>query len=287
MNAKVRLGSVLALLTLLLGLTAAAPPPALAAVEGCTLTHPVVAGEYLSKIAAVYKVSWLSIAQLNDLKNANLIYPGQVLCITSSGTTTTPPPVSGSVRVYAASVVEDKAVTLKGKSLDVNSTYSIYLSNYKRTTLVETLVGSVKTDASGGFTHTVSIPKNLIDVALVRVRVTNSRGDSSTNWFINTTGSVVGGVGSPAISIAIDDVKEGDWVKFTASNLPSNVAFNVYIAKGDSSGAIFIGMIHSSSGGKVTATFDLPTEYLDRTRLEIQLENGAVLMEAVKDFDND
>ena len=288
MNAKVKLVSILALFTILFGLTAATPGPALAAVEGCKQTHTVVAGEYLSKIAAQYKVTWLYLAELNDLEDANLIYPGQVLCISTGGTTTTPPPASGTVRVYAASVVEDKAVTLKGKSLDVNSSYSIYLSNYKHTTVVETFVGTAKTDASGSFTLTVTIPKNLVDVALLRVSVVNSRGDKSTNWFINTTGSVnIGGIGSAAISVTIDDVKEGDWVKITASNLPSNVTFKVYIARGDSSGSILVGQIVSTNGGKVTATFDLPTEYLDRTKLEIQLDNEAVNMEAVKDFDND
>jgi len=290
MTAKVKLVSVLALFSILLGLTAASPGPALAAVEGCKQTHTVVSGEYLTKIASQYGKTWLELATLNKLEDANLIYPGQVLCIstgTTGGGTTTPPPVTGTVRVYAASVVEDKSVTLKGKTLDTNSSYTIYLSNYKHTTYVDTLVGTAKTDSSGNFTHAVTIPKNLVDVALIRVTVVNSRGDKAANWFINTTGSAVGGIGSGSISISIDDVKEGDWVKITASNLPANVTFKVYIARGDSSGSIFVGQIRSTNGGKVSATFDLPSEYLDRTKLEIQLDNDSVNMEAAKDFDND
>ncbi len=286
MNAKVRLVSIFALLSILLGLTAAAPAPALAAVEGCTKTHTVVGGEYLSKIAAMYDVNWLDLAELNDLEDFNLIYPGQVLCITT-GPTTTPPPVTGPVRVYAASVVEDKSVTLKGKTLDPNSTYTIYLSNYKLTAYVDTLVGFVTTDGSGAFTHSVNIPGNVVDVALVRVTVINARGDKSVNWFINTTGSSIGGIGSPEITITIDDVEEGDWVKISVSNLPSNVTFQVYIAKGDSSGAVLVGQIKSGdNGGKVTATFDIPSDYLTREHLELQFENEAVNMEAAKKFDN-
>lgn len=287
MNAKIKFASILALFTILLGLTAAAPAPAFAAVDGCTLTHTVKSGEYLSKIAAQYDTTWLALANLNKLEDANLIYPGQVLCIKTSGTTTTPPPVTGSAQVYAASVVEDKAVTLKGKSLAVNASYSIYLSNYKLTTYVDTLVGTVKTDSAGGFTTSVNIPSSLVDVALIRVTIVNASGQKMANWFINTTGSAVGGIGTPSISIAIDQVVEGKSVKITASNLPANVTFKVYIARGDSGGAVFVGQIKSTNGGKVTATFDLPSDHANRTKLEIQLVNDAVQMEAIKDFDND
>jgi hypothetical protein len=189
--------------------------------------------------------------------------------------------------VYAASAVEDKAVTLKGKTLDINSSYTVYLSNYKLTTYIDTLVGTAKTDASGNFTQSFTIPKNLVDVALIRVTLVNSRGDKAANWFINTTGSVVGGIGSAAITVTIDEVKEGDWVKITASNLPANVTFQVFVAKGDSTGSILVGQVSSSSGGKVTATFDLPSEYEGRTKLEVQLKNDSVNMSVIKDFDND
>jgi LysM repeat protein len=275
------------LFTVLLGLTAASPASALAAVDGCVQTHTVVSGEYLTKIATQYNTSWLTLATLNKLEDANLIYPGQVLCISTGGTTTTPPPVTGSVRVYAASAVEDKAVTLKGKTLDINSSYTVYLSNYKLTTYIDTLVGTAKTDASGNFTQSFTIPKNLFDVALIRVTLVNSRGDKAAHWFTNTTGSVVGGIGSAAITVTLDEVKEGDWVKITASNLPANVTFQVFVAKGDSTGSILVGQVSSSSGGKVTATFDLPSEYEGRTKLEVQLKNDSVNMSVIKDFDND
>jgi LysM repeat protein len=48
---------------------------------GCSITHVVKRGEYLKLIAARYGVSWQTLAQVNGLSNANLIYPGQHLKI--------------------------------------------------------------------------------------------------------------------------------------------------------------------------------------------------------------
>lgn len=46
-----------------------------------TVIHVVVSGETLSGIGARYGVSWQQIAQINGLRNANLIFPGQRLTI--------------------------------------------------------------------------------------------------------------------------------------------------------------------------------------------------------------
>ncbi len=41
--------------------------------------YTVISGDYLSKIAPKYNTTWQKIAKLNNLKNPNLIYPGQKL----------------------------------------------------------------------------------------------------------------------------------------------------------------------------------------------------------------
>lgn len=292
MNARKKITTIILAVFVLLTLVAAAPTPAMELVAGCKQTHTVVGGEYLSKIATLYGVNWYDLATLNKLADANLIYPGQVLCISVTTVPVVPTPISqptGSVRVSASAAVEDKSVTLKGKLLDANSSYTVYMSNYKLAVPVNILAGVANTDASGNFTQTFSIPKALTDVALIRVYLINSRGDSTSNWFINTTASGnLGGFGSSALTISIDDVKEDDWVKITVNNLPANVTFDVIIGKAESegNGGYFVGHIHSTSGGKVTATFDLPAELLDRSKLDILVENDAVNMSAFKTFDN-
>jgi LysM repeat protein len=45
--------------------------------------HVVQQGETLSSIAAQYGTTWQAIAQLNNIKNPNVIFPGMVLKIPS------------------------------------------------------------------------------------------------------------------------------------------------------------------------------------------------------------
>jgi LysM repeat protein len=47
----------------------------------CIETYTVKSGDYLSKIAKKFGVSWPWLAEINDLKNPSRIYPGQELCV--------------------------------------------------------------------------------------------------------------------------------------------------------------------------------------------------------------
>jgi LysM repeat protein/SH3-like domain-containing protein len=85
------LAVVLALLATVL-LAAAPLGAAPAAAQSCQATHVVRAGETLASIGRQYGVSWVAIAQANNLANANRIYSGQVLCIPPAGTTPAPAP---------------------------------------------------------------------------------------------------------------------------------------------------------------------------------------------------
>lgn len=293
MNARFKFSRIAMALLVLLVLVAATATPSLAAVPSdCKQTHTVKAGDYLSVIASTYKTTWQTLAQINQLKDPNLIYVGQVLCVSTTGTVVVPPstPTSGSVQVYATSVVEDKSVTFTGKTLDVSSRYTVYMSNYKVTGGTQYLAGWVNTDKNGAFTTTLSIPKRLVDASLIKIVVINSRGDSANNWFINATASgTVGGYGTPGITLKVDDVDEGNSVKITVDKLPANVTFKVYIGVKGSEGADgeFVGLIRSTKGGKVTATFDIPDSLAGRSKLDILVESTHVDMSAFLTFDND
>jgi surface antigen len=47
--------------------------------------HTVVNGETLSSIAMSNNMAWQSLAQHNNIGNANLLYPGQTICLPSAG----------------------------------------------------------------------------------------------------------------------------------------------------------------------------------------------------------
>jgi LysM repeat protein len=54
-------------------------------------TYTVVLGDMLSVIAARHNTTWQRLASYNHIANANLIFPGQTVCIPGKGTVTSPP----------------------------------------------------------------------------------------------------------------------------------------------------------------------------------------------------
>lgn len=52
--------------------------------EGETVKYTVQRGDTLSEIASRYNTTYLEIARLNNISNPNLIYPGQILTISSN-----------------------------------------------------------------------------------------------------------------------------------------------------------------------------------------------------------
>ena len=82
---------VLSIFILLSLLAAMIPQPAFAAdpaQTACVAKHTVKSGETVSSIAATYGVTWLELAQANNLKDPYTIFVGQVLCIPEGATTT-------------------------------------------------------------------------------------------------------------------------------------------------------------------------------------------------------
>ena len=53
-------------------------------------TYTVKSGDTLSKIASKYKTTYQELARINNIKNPNLIYPGQVLKLTGSANVINP-----------------------------------------------------------------------------------------------------------------------------------------------------------------------------------------------------
>lgn len=284
----------LAILAGLLG--AAAQPASAAAATNCTMWHTVVKGEYLVKIAAIYDTDWRTLAEINDLAKPSLIYPGQKLCVSTSGTPVVIPDTgttggssSTSVRVYAQSVREDRYVTLRGRYLTANSRYSVYLSRYSAASSESFLVGSAYTDKNGSFTTTYYLPKKLVDVAKIGVSLKNSAGDSASNWFINATlEGNTGGTQAAAIGLSIVEIKKGQWVKIKASNLPADVTFDVIIGKAGSKGekGVKVGTLVDDDGGGVRETFLIPDDLEEKAQLVIRLENKSLGIFTYLTFDN-
>ena len=298
MNTLKKIFSLCAAL-MLFGMIAASAPSASAAesVPGCKQWHTVQSGENLSKIASLYNTDWRTLTTINNLADPNLIYSGQILCVSvvkSSATpTTTPgntlPNSSSTIRVFATSVKEDQTVTLQGKFLATSTSYTVYMSNFKAKLATDVYVGTVTTASDGSFKVTFNIPKKLYDVTKIKVAIVSGSNDTASNWFYNiTSDGNVGGIGSATVSFSIVTVKEDESVKLQTSNLPANVKFNVYMGKTGTEGedGILVGTLSDSKGGTVTATFDIPEELWDRSKIDIRIENNPLEMSAFKTFEN-
>jgi hypothetical protein len=280
---------IIALVTMFVFLVAAANPSTALAetIKDCKQWHTVQSGEYLTLIAKPYGANWRNIAEINNIKSPYTIYPGQKLCIsTSSAVPYTPPVSSSGVKVYATSVREDKTVTLQGKNLASNSRHTIYLSNEKVANASRLIIGSVVTDKDGAFKATFNIPKTLYDVSKIRVILYSTNGTSTYNWFFNANlDGNTGGLGMPALSAAVESSKVDKWIKVKVNNLPANVTFKVYIGKVGGAGTL-VGTIAAAKGGSASATFDIPTEWKGKSKLDVQVVNESFQLSTTLTFEN-
>lgn len=314
MSALKKLSMYLFALAALFGLLAAPLQPAAAAPQYavCQQWHTVKSGETLSKIAVLYDTTWMRLAELNNLKDPNKLYAGNRLCVAATGTGSvssggtsgsggvpTATPSSGSsgsssnTLIYASSVIEDRYVTVQGRYLLANATYRVFMSSYKADLSRATLAGSVRTDSKGTYKITLRIPKRLVDVYKINLYLESSRGSLvASNWFYNATAdnSQIGGIGSPApsFSFTIEAIKPAKSITIKTKGLPANAVFEVrigkYGTKGD--GGILVGSVYDDDG-VVKATFDIPAELADRSRLDIRVESDKVGAVYWMSFDND
>jgi hypothetical protein len=278
---------------------AAVAPPALVAKPvipaNCTKLHTLQKNETLTKIGLTYGKTARELIEINQLEEPNLLKPGAILCVATYPATpvTSTVPVLGadtttSVRVNATQVHEDKDVALAGKSLAPNSRYSIYMVRYGKDPSTAIYAGSAMTNSSGAFTSTVRLPKQLVDVAKISVILRNSSADTASNWFYNADASGnTGGKSGPTFSISVISVKKGDTVEIKTANLPTNVTFDVRIGAQGSKGenGTKVGTLRDDDG-TVKATYEIPSDLANRSKLDIRVENTALGIYAYTTFEN-
>jgi len=291
---------ILVALFLLAGLVGVTILPSEAAVsseiEKCKYWHMIQPDEYLIKIAKLYDVDWRYLAELNDLRDADLIYPNKDLCISLTRTYSLPPqptvlPGLGTgAKVYAASVIEDESVTLVGTGLSRYTWYAVYLSSDRANNPTEYLMSWLTTDKNGVFRVTYDLPNKLHDAPRLRATVKNGLIVIASDWFINgTTELYTGGNITPAIKISLMEVKKNDLVSIKFENLPSNVVFTVSLGEegtqgvpGDEVGTL----LRDENDPNVIMTFNIPAMLYDQTKLDLRLENQQVELVKTLTFEN-
>ena len=153
--------------------------------SSCTAWYQVQKGDTLAKIANKFGTTWQYLAKINGIKNPNKIYAGQVLCVSTTGTT--PPKYSGIPTIWIASVVHDNTVTVTGKNFPKNVNFDVLMGPYGTKGVGGYYVTSFNSGKGGSWTKTFAIPPALYGSKKIAIRTESYIGFYSYNWFWNNT----------------------------------------------------------------------------------------------------
>jgi hypothetical protein len=277
--------ATLVLVLLLSGLGATVRPAAAAeAAATCTQYHTVQKGEYLTMIAKQYGVSWRWLADINNLANPSLIYPGQKLCVATDGSSTPPPATIPTFSI--ASVVADSKVTITPYNFPANDSFNVLMGEYGTKGINGIKVTTVTTNANRQLSATTyDIPAGLKGLNRIAIRLESpASGYFAYNWFYNSsTGSGTGGgstpggstyTGIPTFSIAA--VVRDTNVTIQTKNFPPNLTFDVLMGQMGTRGVngIKVGTLASGNGGSLSATFNIPPELKGLKQIAIRTQNS-------------
>lgn len=276
--------AILALALLFAGLGATVQP-AQASVESasvCAEYHRVQRGEYLSQIAKEYEVSWRWLAEINDLDEPSLIYPGQNLCVALKDGSTDQPviPVTGNVASFSIlSVIKGKSVTVQTANYPAYTEFRVLMDKIGTKAVDGIKAGSATTAKDGSFKATFDIPAALQGESLIAIRIeaTGRSGHYAYDWFRNATTSVAG---SPSPStgrstVSVVSVSEDTSVTIKAQSLQAYQTYAVWFERlSGQSGVTSVkaGRLTTSRDGSINATVRIPKEMIDRGALALRLQ---------------
>ncbi|NDJ87075.1 MAG: LysM peptidoglycan-binding domain-containing protein [Chloroflexi bacterium] len=181
------------------GLLAAPAQEAAAQTTSCTQTHTVQPGENLFRIGLRYGVSWTTLQQWNNLSNPNVVYVGQVLCVSGPVAPGDPPDFgtggpsvvypgnpfgpTTEPRIWFPQVTLAQSFQLRGYNFPPNRQVTIAMTTLGNRPYVPYYLAN--TDASGEFYVSITIPAELATAGTVAVEATTTGGYYARNWFYN------------------------------------------------------------------------------------------------------
>jgi LysM repeat protein len=280
-----KLTTILLALVLLFGGLGATARPAQASVESasaCAEYHVVQRGEYLSQIAKEYEVSWRWLAEINDLDEPSLIYPGQKLCVALTDGSTGQPiiPVTGNVASFSIlSVIKGKSVTVQAANYPAYTEFRVLMGKMGTKAVDGIKAGTATTAKDGSFKATFDIPASLQGESLIAIRIeaTGRSGHYAYNWFRNVSSSAPGTPPSSSgpLTISVVSVIEDTSVTIKAQNLPAYKMYAVWFERlsGQSGVAsVKAGTLITSMDGTINTSVRIPKEMVDRNSLAVRLQ---------------
>jgi hypothetical protein len=279
---------LIAILALALVLSLAAPGKQAAAADNCTKHHTIEKGETLAKIAAKYSTTWRYLADLNNIKDPNLIYAGRTICVAAGTATATPRPTT-TPRTPAATVptfeiieiVADKSITIKTANFPAGYTFNALWGPVSNQAKDGIKAGTLASGRGGELTATLDIPAQVQGMSRIAVRLeSTSGGYFSYNWFNNATrSSGTSPTTTPSAAkvgtFSIHSVVKDSNVTIKTANFPAGKTYNVLMGAMGTRGVngVSAGTVESGNGGELTFTINIPVQVQGMSRIAIRLES--------------
>lgn len=210
-------------------------------------TYTVQSGDYLSKIGANFDVYVSELKSWNNL-SSDVIYPGQTLIVSASGTST-PPAGSGSYIVQSGDTLSHIAVRYDVSVSDIMS-----WNNLSSSTIYVGQKLSIN-GTSGGVTQTSSL--NVVDIAKKYVGTPYAWGGTSPSGFdcsgfiyyvFNQAGQSIARTNTEGYyskSTFVSSPKAGDLVFFENTYKAGISHMGIYVGNGE--------FVHASDNGVVVS----------------------------------
>ncbi len=149
------------------------------------------------------------------------------------------PVLAASPAVKIVSVKSDTSVTIQATGLPAGVSFKVRMDVSGTAAVNGILVGETKSDSSGKFDGTYTIPAELKGKDTITIRIDGSGGWFAYNWFSNKTQGSSGGSSTPTPTpapttsknyyIEVVAVKESQEITVKATGFPANTDFKVRI----------------------------------------------------------
>ncbi len=185
--------------------------------------------------------------------------------------------------ISITSIQAGQTVTIQTHNFPANTTFNVTMGKMGTKGVGGTHVGQIQSGGGGSFAATFTIPEGLKNEAQIAIRAqsTHTNPYYAFNWFNNNTAPVVnppttspGTVYTGIPTFKITAVTAGQSVTIQTNNFPANQTFAVTMGKMYTRGigGVHVGDLQSSTGGTLTATFNIPEALKNDARIAIRAQ---------------
>lgn len=201
--------------------------------------------------------------------------------------------IGGTPYTSILNVVANSELTLKTYNFPADKEFIVTMGKIGTRGIGGTVVAIQDSGVGGSFVATYAIPPALAGEGMISVRLqSTSSGHYAYDWFYNSDGNMpvyssASASGSSSFSsipflpaglyptFSVPAISQDDTVTITTFNLAPGDTYNIFIGVYGSLGigGIFIESLDSGTGGTLSATFAIPSQFYGVDRLAIRLES--------------